>query len=70
MVCGMSQAVNDWFDRHGDAVNEPSRLIPSGRVPGRWGLWIARSGGIRRRPRYSGAAPEEPPSSGPLSPRP
>jgi chlorophyll/bacteriochlorophyll a synthase len=41
MVCGMSQAVNDWFDRHVDAVNEPHRPIPSGRVPGRWGLWIA-----------------------------
>ncbi len=41
MVCGMSQAVNDWFDRHVDAVNEPNRPIPSGRVPGRWGLWIA-----------------------------
>ncbi len=41
VVCGMSQAVNDWFDRHVDAVNEPDRPIPSGRIPGRWGLWIA-----------------------------
>jgi chlorophyll synthase len=41
MVCGMSQAVNDWFDRHVDAVNEPQRPIPSGRMPGRWGLRIA-----------------------------
>lgn len=41
LVCGMSQAANDWFDRHVDAVNEPGRPIPSGRVPGRWGLWIA-----------------------------
>ena len=41
MVCGMSQAVNDWFDRHVDAVNEPHRPIPSGRMPGRWGLWVA-----------------------------
>jgi chlorophyll synthase len=41
MVCGMSQAVNDWFDRHVDAVNEPQRPIPSGRMPGRWGLWTA-----------------------------
>jgi len=24
-----------------DAINEPDRPIPSGRVPGRWGLWIA-----------------------------
>jgi chlorophyll/bacteriochlorophyll a synthase len=41
VVCGMSQAANDWCDRHVDAVNEPNRPIPSGRVPGRWGLWIA-----------------------------
>lgn len=40
LVCAMSQAVNDWFDRHVDAVNEPNRPIPSGRVPGRWGLYI------------------------------
>ena len=43
MVCGCSQAVNDWFDRHVDAINEPDRPIPSGRVPGRWGLGIAVS---------------------------
>ena len=41
LLCGASQAVNDWFDRHVDAVNEPSRPIPSGRVPGRWGLAVA-----------------------------
>ena len=34
MVCGTSQAVNDWFDRHVDAINEPERPIPSGRLPG------------------------------------
>ncbi|MBC7770018.1 MAG: chlorophyll synthase ChlG [Phycisphaerales bacterium] len=41
LICATSQAVNDWFDRHVDAINEPHRPIPSGRVPGRWGLWIA-----------------------------
>jgi chlorophyll synthase len=41
IVCGMSQAANDWCDRHVDAINEPYRPIPSGRIPGRWGLWIA-----------------------------
>jgi chlorophyll/bacteriochlorophyll a synthase len=41
LVCATSQAVNDWFDRHVDAINEPNRPIPSGRIPGRWGLWIA-----------------------------
>ena len=41
LVCATSQAVNDWFDRHVDAINEPNRPIPSGRMPGRWGLYIA-----------------------------
>jgi chlorophyll synthase len=41
LVCGTSQVVNDWFDRHVDAINEPDRPIPSGRIPGRWGLYIA-----------------------------
>ncbi|KPF93636.1 bacteriochlorophyll/chlorophyll synthetase [Novosphingobium sp. AAP83] len=41
LVCGTSQAVNDWFDRHVDAINEPNRPIPSGRIAGRWGLAIA-----------------------------
>jgi chlorophyll synthase len=40
-ICAASQAANDWFDRHVDAINEPDRPIPSGRIPGRWGLWIA-----------------------------
>jgi chlorophyll synthase len=41
LVCGTSQAVNDWYDRHVDAINEPNRPIPSGRIPGSWGLRIA-----------------------------
>ena len=41
LVCGGSQIVNDWFDRHVDAINEPDRPIPSGRVPGYWGLAYA-----------------------------
>ena len=41
LVCATSQAVNDWFDRHVDSLNEPQRPIPSGRIPGRWGLYIA-----------------------------
>ncbi len=40
LVCGTSQAVNDWFDREVDAINEPHRPIPSGRVAGSWGLWF------------------------------
>jgi chlorophyll/bacteriochlorophyll a synthase len=41
LVCGTSQACNDWYDRHVDAINEPHRPIPSGRIPGSWGLYIA-----------------------------
>lgn len=41
LVCGTSQAVNDWFDRDVDAINQPERPIPSGRMPGTWGLTLA-----------------------------
>jgi chlorophyll synthase len=41
LVCGASQVVNDWFDREVDAINEPDRPIPSGRVPGAIGLYFA-----------------------------
>jgi chlorophyll/bacteriochlorophyll a synthase len=41
LICATGQAVNDWFDRHVDAINEPDRPIPSGRMPGYWGLYIA-----------------------------
>nr|MBV6631024.1 chlorophyll synthase ChlG [Oceanococcus sp. HetDA_MAG_MS8] len=41
LLVATSQAVNDWYDRHVDAINEPQRPIPSGRIPGRWGLYIA-----------------------------
>ncbi len=44
LVCGTSQVVNDWFDRHVDAINQPERPIPSGRIPGRWGLGLAIAG--------------------------
>ena len=51
LVCAASQAVNDWFDRDVDALNEPQRPIPSGRIPGQWGLaiaigWSRRSVGV------------------------
>lgn len=41
LLCATSQAANDWYDREVDAINEPRRPIPSGRIPGRWGLYIA-----------------------------
>ncbi|UIP06895.1 chlorophyll synthase ChlG [Erythrobacter sp. SDW2] len=44
VVCGTSQVINDWCDRHVDAINEPDRPIPSGRVPGRWPVGIALFG--------------------------
>jgi chlorophyll/bacteriochlorophyll a synthase len=34
LLCGLSQVLNDWFDREVDAINEPNRLIPSGKVSG------------------------------------
>ncbi len=35
LVCGTSQAVNDWFDRHVDAINEPQPTDSLGpRCPG------------------------------------
>jgi chlorophyll/bacteriochlorophyll a synthase len=46
IVCGTSQVINDYCDRHVDAINEPNRPIPSGRVPGRWPVWIAIGGAI------------------------
>ncbi|MES2904851.1 MAG: chlorophyll synthase ChlG [Pseudomonadota bacterium] len=46
LVCGTSQAINDWFDRHVDAINEPDRPIPSGRIGGTWGLRIAILGTV------------------------
>lgn len=41
VVCGMSQVANDWCDRRVDAINEPDRPIPSGRVPPGWALAFA-----------------------------
>src|SRR3712207_6700622 len=41
LVCATSQGFTDWCDRHVDAINEPDRPIPSGRIPGRWGFAIA-----------------------------
>lgn len=40
-VCGTSQMINDWCDRHVDAINQPERPIPSGRIGGNWGMWLA-----------------------------
>lgn len=41
LVCATSQVANEWFDRHVDAINEPNRPIPSGRVTGRWPINLA-----------------------------
>lgn len=44
LVCGTSQVINDYCDRHVDAINEPDRPIPSGRVPGFWPVGVALTG--------------------------
>ena len=31
-MCGFTQTINDWFDRDLDAINEPYRPIPSGKI--------------------------------------
>ena len=31
-MCGFTQTINDWFDRELDAINEPYRPIPSGKI--------------------------------------
>lgn len=41
LMCATSQVVNDWYDRDVDAINEPDRPIPSGRIPGRWGFYLS-----------------------------
>jgi len=41
LLCGASQVMNDWYDRHVDAINEPNRPIPSGRLPGNTGFYLA-----------------------------
>jgi chlorophyll synthase len=41
LLCATSQVVNDWYDREVDAINEPNRPIPSGRIPGDWGYKLA-----------------------------
>lgn len=41
LVCATSQAANDWYDREVDAINEPHRPIPSGRIAGTWGFRVA-----------------------------
>jgi len=41
LMCATSQVVNDWYDREVDAINEPYRPIPSGRIPGKWGFYLS-----------------------------
>jgi hypothetical protein len=37
-----ARPINDWFDRDVDAINEPHRPIPSGRMPGKLGAVYRR----------------------------
>ena len=33
-LTGFTQVINDWYDKDIDAINEPNRPIPSGRING------------------------------------
>ena len=48
LVCATSQAVNNWYDREVDAINEPNRAIPSGRMRA-FGGCTSRSAGPSSR---------------------
>ena len=39
LLTGFSQVINDWYDRDIDAINQPERLIPSGKVSRRQVMW-------------------------------
>jgi chlorophyll synthase len=41
IVCAMSQVANDWCDRDVDAINQPGRPIPSGRISPAFALALA-----------------------------
>jgi len=41
LVGAVGRAANDWFNQHADAIAEPDRPSPSGRLAGRWGLYLA-----------------------------
>jgi chlorophyll synthase len=43
LMCAMSQTMNDYFDREVDAINEPERPIPSGRIS-RQASWLITFG--------------------------
>ncbi|RJS92077.1 chlorophyll synthase ChlG [Salinisphaera sp. Q1T1-3] len=41
LLCASSQVINDWQDRHVDAINQPERPIPSGRLSPRLACLLA-----------------------------
>jgi hypothetical protein len=49
LLTGYTQTINDWYDREIDAINEPNRPIPSGRI-GEGDviaqIWVLLLGGI------------------------
>ncbi|PNW82799.1 hypothetical protein CHLRE_06g294750v5 [Chlamydomonas reinhardtii] len=48
-LTGYTQTINDWYDREIDAINEPYRPIPSGRISERdviVQIWVLLLGGI------------------------
>jgi 4-hydroxybenzoate polyprenyltransferase len=48
-LTGYTQTINDWYDREIDAINEPYRPIPSGKISGPEviaQIWVLLLGGI------------------------
>lgn len=48
-LTGYTQTINDWYDREIDAINEPYRPIPSGKISEFEviaQIWILLAGGI------------------------
>ena len=49
LLTGYTQTINDWYDREIDAINEPNRPIPSGRISEGQviaQIWVLLLGGI------------------------
>lgn len=48
-LTGYTQTINDWYDREIDAINEPYRPIPSGKISGGEviaQIWVLLIGGV------------------------
>ena len=60
-LTGYTQTINDWYDRDIDAINEPNRPIPSGRITSNEvivQIWVLLLGGIAISAVLDKCAPE------------